>query len=351
MEITRELFDEQRRPRFGTKNPDRMQLAFWEWMIRGNDTPPRPEEEGILAQFGLIKRRGVLKSCHGPWRARDLFNLPLNREEGPIWTFDRMGATRTELPDGRVICVGGEHEDYYDPDFCIYNDVIVFGPDDEIEIYGYPREVFPPTDFHTASLVDDTLILVGCLGYPDDRHVGHTPVYSLELSTYRISRIECSGEMPGWISDHEAEVDQDGRVIIRGGKVSEAEPRVRRNIEEYALDIRAKAWRRLTNRNWRQFSICREDGDTLDWVWDTEQRPEIEALLPRGVEHTVAQVVDLVSARILVRDVSVSIQREMGNIEIVIEGSLPDELTLRLAEDVRSNAEAAFGSRCILQEL
>ena len=36
MQITREVFDEQRRPRFGTANPERMRLEFWDWMIRGN---------------------------------------------------------------------------------------------------------------------------------------------------------------------------------------------------------------------------------------------------------------------------------------------------------------------------
>src|SRR4051794_32167387 len=120
MEISRELFDQQRRPRFGTANPERMRLAFWEWMIRGGGGPAA-EHEGFLGRIGLITRNGVLKSTYGPWRARDLFNVPVDREDGPIWTFDRMGQTRTELPDGRLVCVGGEHEDYYDPDFCIYN--------------------------------------------------------------------------------------------------------------------------------------------------------------------------------------------------------------------------------------
>ena len=41
--------------------------------------------------------------------------------ESTRWCFKRFGATSTRLPDGRVVCVGGEHEDYYDPDFCIYN--------------------------------------------------------------------------------------------------------------------------------------------------------------------------------------------------------------------------------------
>src|SRR5262245_54182637 len=133
MRISRELFDAQRRPRFGTANPERMQLAFWEWMIRGDDIPTA--DEGIIGQYGPSKRAGILKSVYGPYRARDLDQVPLNRDDGPIWTFDRMGQTRTELPDGRVVCIDGEHEDHYDPDFCIYNDVVVFGPADKIEIY------------------------------------------------------------------------------------------------------------------------------------------------------------------------------------------------------------------------
>src|SRR5579864_1183506 len=114
-------------------------------MIRGDGVAPAGPG---LSGKGLIMRDGKLKSGYGPYRARDFFSIPLNREEGPIWTFDRMGRTCNELPDGRVVCIGGEHEDSYDPDFCIYNDVVVFSPTDQIEIFGYLKEVFPPTDFH-----------------------------------------------------------------------------------------------------------------------------------------------------------------------------------------------------------
>lgn len=146
--------------------------------------------------FGCEK---ASSSPYGPYRARDLFNIPLNREGGPIWTFDRMGATPSQLVDGRVIFLGGEHQDYYDLDFCIYNDVVVLGPYGQIEIYGYPKDVFPPTDFHTATVVSDHIIIVGGLGYRDCRRPGHTPVYTLDRSQYCISGIPTSGEMPGWI--------------------------------------------------------------------------------------------------------------------------------------------------------
>jgi len=31
-------------------------------------------------------------------------------------------------PDGRTVCSGGEHEERHDPDFFVYDDVIVDGP-------------------------------------------------------------------------------------------------------------------------------------------------------------------------------------------------------------------------------
>ena len=86
----------------GTANPSVMDNPFWKWMVFG----------------GL-----------GAWHARQTFGTDpdevyaeLNSEEPrPVWCFKRWGATRTKIPDGRIICIGGEHEDHYDPDFCIYN--------------------------------------------------------------------------------------------------------------------------------------------------------------------------------------------------------------------------------------
>jgi hypothetical protein len=59
MQISRATFDEQRRPRFGTANPERMQLAFWEWMVRGDDMPPA-DPGSALGELGLMMRAGVL---------------------------------------------------------------------------------------------------------------------------------------------------------------------------------------------------------------------------------------------------------------------------------------------------
>jgi hypothetical protein len=318
-------------------------------MIRGGDEPSA-EDEGALGELGLIMRNGVLRSRYGPWRVRELFNVPLNRADGPIWTFDRMGQTCTELPDGRVLCVGGEHEDSYDPDFCIYNDVVVLDQKDRVEIYGYPREVFPPTDFHTATLVGDWLAILGCLGYPEDRRPGHTPVHALDLSSYCVAAVETSGDGPGWIFKHEAECDQRGVITVRGGEVIEGgtgEQRFRRNVEEFALDTRSWLWHRLTNRDWPQFAIRQED---RSW-FVLENRPEPKALMPCRVDHVVEANNDWDRARIVVGGVPVSLTVGVSVIEVIIEGELPGGLVHQLTEEIRANAEAATGHRCVLERV
>jgi len=256
-----------------------------------------------------------------------------------------MGATHTELPDGRIVSVGGEHEDYYDPDFCIYNDVVVQGPADQIEIYGYPTEVFPPTDFHTATEVDGRMVIIGGLGYQQSRRPGHTPVYSLDLSNYRISEQRTTGENPGWIFKHQADL-ANGMIKIWGGEVIQAngdKERYRRTLNEYTLDTMSWAWVRTTNRNWRQWSIRQENGS----FFIQDGRPKPEALLPRNIDYERASCDAWNGARIIVEGVAVSLTVGVSFIDLIVEGDLSTETSARLAEEIRHNAEAATGRRCI----
>src|SRR5436309_2998193 len=154
--IARELFVEWRSPRFGDANPSVLTNPVWEWLIR---TP------------------------RSAYQATELLGGPSALDAGPGWCFDRFGQTTTVLPDGREVLVAGEHEDHYDPDFFIYNDVVVRTPDGRIKIFCYPRDAFPPTDFHSATLVDNRIIIVGNLGYPEQRKPGFTPVLILDHGT------------------------------------------------------------------------------------------------------------------------------------------------------------------------
>lgn len=219
LDVSREHYLAAKSRCFGQANPEILAEPFWHAMIR---------------------------SRAGAYTARTTFDDTSSYGE-PVWCFQRFGRTLTALPDGRYVEVGGEHEDYYDPDFCIYNDVVVYGGNGAITLYGYPAEVFPPTDFHTATLVGDSIYLIGSLGYQGQRRVGETPVYRLSCATWAIERVQTSGRTPGWISRHVARYDlASHQIVIHGGKRSVAnavgaEAYVD-NSETFTLDLNSLEW-------------------------------------------------------------------------------------------------------------
>lgn len=222
MTISPDIFRSQATRRFGTRNPERMDLPFWLEMVRS----------GMNA-----------------WQAKEKFARdPVTRaqvEEAPVWTFDRFGCTRTRLSDGSVVCVAGEHEDYGDPDFCIYNDVITFRPDGGIEIYGYPPDLFPPTDFHTATLVGDDLYLIGSLGYAENRaEKSRAQVLVLNLRNFKMRLVSATGDNPGWISCHRAKLVSPTTIAIWGGQTSMGSELLD-NEGAYELDTAIGRWSRL----------------------------------------------------------------------------------------------------------
>jgi ankyrin repeat protein len=218
--VAKDEFLRARTRRFGSANPERQQEPFWEAMIRA----------GVSGYEGA-QSVGEASGPGGP----------------PVWSADRFGQSITLLPDGRVVHIGGEHEDHYDPDFCIYNDVFVYAGDGSIAIFGYPEDVFPPTDFHTATLIEGFIYVIGRLGYHGTRRYGETPVYRLDIATLRMERIDAGGESPGWIYDHRATRTGPSRIRISGGTVV-----TRPNADEihagsdraFVLDVERHLWRR-----------------------------------------------------------------------------------------------------------
>src|SRR5690606_30371083 len=110
-EVTPELFAEWASPREGRSNPERLDNPVWASLVRTPVTAWTAREE-----------------------AREKF--PGTSARPPGWCFHRFGQSSTALPDGRVVLIAGEHEDHYDPDFHIYNDVVVRHPDGRLEIFG-----------------------------------------------------------------------------------------------------------------------------------------------------------------------------------------------------------------------
>ncbi|KAK4148918.1 hypothetical protein C8A00DRAFT_19337 [Chaetomidium leptoderma] len=198
----------------------------------------------------------------------------------PVFCFCRFGRTETKLPDGRIVYIAGEHEDYYDPDFNIYNDVVVVhrhgavqeteqteegtGADDagsenemsddsdydkeywedlkrekikedletaalaagvdpaDIQIYGYPADVFPATYFHTATYFKDErtggneyVYIIGGLGYGKSPHRKATLVHRLDLQDHSIRRIATNGEAP----PPRVGSEKEWKVELQGGRI------------------------------------------------------------------------------------------------------------------------------------
>ncbi|MFK8017674.1 MAG: ankyrin repeat domain-containing protein [Gammaproteobacteria bacterium] len=213
-------FAEGRSRRFGRENPEEMHSRFWMAMIM---------------------------SGAGAYRATDQFQGPSSLDAGPVWCAERFGQSYTPLEDGRVIEIGGEHEDSYDSDFCIYNDVFVHQPGEATRIFGYPKTVFPPTDFHTTTLIGNSIYVVGSLGYRGERRYGQTQVFRLNTSTLHMERLTTSGDGPGWISEHRAELIAGQMIRVSEGTIlssnRQRETRVD-NCHVYELDVQTLVWRR-----------------------------------------------------------------------------------------------------------
>jgi ankyrin repeat protein len=216
IECTPDEYKAARHRIFGNANPQLMNFPFWQAMV----------SSGTSASH-----------------ARRLFDEGRRLAE-PVWCFQRMGQTFTELPDGRVIEIAGEHEDSYDPDFCIYNDVIVHHGDGTFDIYGYPRDVFPPTDFHTATLVGESIFIIGNFGNYEDRRYGHTQVYRLDIRTLAMESVDTRGEPPGWFSSHRARLIGNS-IEAKGGSILESndgKENWRDNHDTYLLDLSTMTW-------------------------------------------------------------------------------------------------------------
>lgn len=215
---SKEDFEEGKYRKFGKSNPERMQVSFWQAMIR---------------------------SGASAYAAKVQFQATEPPETEPVWCFQRFGCSLSFLEDGRIVQIGGEHEDDYMPDFCIYNDIIVHNRDGSIDILGYPENIFPPTDFHSATVVGNSIYIIGALGYPRARILGLTPVYRLCCTSFSIERINVSGVQPGWIYKHRARLQDNRSIVVSGGVIISQENIQQPNTAEFALDLETWTWSRL----------------------------------------------------------------------------------------------------------
>lgn len=223
IECTPEEYLEDKYVYFGEENPEKVDAPFWHAMVR---------------------------SGASAYRARATFEDTTDHFDDAVWSYQRSGQSITIIPGQRIVEIGGEHEDSYDPDYTIYNDVFVHHGEGNFEIYAYPEEVFPPTAAHSATLAGGHVYIIGNLGYADNRQLGVTPVYRLDIATFAIEKVETSGENPGWISGHRAgfnaEKGEAGVIYVWEGNVysgmEDEEEQWQENEVFYALDLASGVW-------------------------------------------------------------------------------------------------------------
>ena len=317
----------------------------------------------------------LVRSELSAYQANERFAGPSAFAAGPGWCFSRFGQSTTELDDGRVVLVAGEHEDHYDPDFFIYNDVVVRHPDGRIDIYGYPREVFPPTDFHSATRVGGRLVIIGCLGYPADRRPETTPVFVLDLETFSMASVQCHGTAPGWIHSHQARLSEDGAsIVVERGKLARGHgASLVENIDDWRLELATWEWVRLTERDWPRWEVRRSDGRP-NQLWELEQAlwarkyPDDEVFqraekgesvgdldvyerryAPPLTHEALPEVEEEFGVhRIQVQGVVVRYVEDSYSVQMTVEGSLPRDALDALAQDLFEKLSALEGTACEL---
>jgi hypothetical protein len=229
------------RTRYGTAHPERVDNPLWEQAMRED-----------WSGYALGQHLASADARSGHDYSQSAYR---DTDPGPFWSWQRFGRTSTPLPDGRIIHIAGEHEDAYDPDFCIYNDVVVEHPDGRREFLLYPKDVFPPTDFHSATLVGEAIVLIGSLGYRDLRRPGETQVLKLDTRSLRFETVATTGEGPGWISRHSAERLGETAMRSVGGSVQTAAG-YERSTGMFELDLVSMTWRRRPHGDTALFPIA-----------------------------------------------------------------------------------------------
>ncbi|ORX99427.1 hypothetical protein BCR34DRAFT_127070 [Clohesyomyces aquaticus] len=297
--VTRQQFEEGRTRRFGTTNPEVMDIVFWRAMVEARTDPwgfrqkfPKTsspgERRGEREDEGIseVNRSADERNSEDEGNGDEQDGKHDGEEQGngdgdqssttataateqhqptesadqaphkeifpgygpPIWCNPgRLGQPRITLLDGTKVEIAGEHEDFYDPDFLVYNDVIVYHPDKTFTIYGYPEEDFPPTDFHTATYHpgSSSIYIIGNMSAPSG--TVETPVYWLRTTDWKIFPLAPTGKSPGCIAQHRAELQGD-EIRVWGGRRYGGG-----NGEEGSEVENGKAWvLRLKDLVWRE---------------------------------------------------------------------------------------------------
>lgn len=161
-----------------------------------------------------------------------------------------------------------ESQDYYDPDFDIYNDVTIKYHDQDLkfsyEIWNYPESQFPPVYAHSTVYDDRTnqVYITGGLGTGDRQRKGVTEIYQLNLESKDIQQVETFGESPPCLHNHETKMWNYDLIEMKGGHILKNNI-VIKNLYVWYFNLKTKTW------------LKQESEIFQHWMIQTDKREEL----------------------------------------------------------------------------
>lgn len=125
------------------------------------------------------------------------------------------------------------------------------------EIYTYPSDIFPATDFHTATLVENLqnkssfIYIIGGSGYVDSEHRKQTLTHRLCLETMKMEVVDTKGVQVPPLCNNLYDVQAilstkgDPKITITAKtNIERAKPKeiFKSHKCEYTLDLNASIW-------------------------------------------------------------------------------------------------------------
>jgi len=313
-EVKKDDFLEWHSPRYGTDNPTQVDSNFWKQ---------------------AIAQRHCAYTIEKKYCTEDSF------KNYPIWCFERYGQSLNKV-NGKEI----------------------------------PKDIFPPTDFHTATLVDEeTLLIIGSLGYSKDRQTGITPVYSLNINSFQITKVNTTGENPGWIYEHRSIVSKDNKTVKITGGIIQRE-HLWDNLDEWELDLQTSTWSRLSHITWPRWKLTRTDRKRtnfseirfLEMYKDNKDYTEKTKTLSNTLgfnidEHTLENFYvfnEITSYKVLtetdeynifqvsIDDIVVTFEESSSDITVTVQGALDPNLVTQLQELTLQKFLAIEGDNAVM---
>ncbi|WP_213067261.1 hypothetical protein, partial [Acinetobacter sp. CFCC 10889] len=157
-------------------------------------------------------------------------------------------------------------EDYYFPDFDIYNDVTIKYLDGTCELWNYPEEQFPPVYAHSTIYDKNThkTYITGGLGSGDRQRQNVTEIYVLDLETKDIQKIEALGESPPCLHDHNTKIWNHDLIEIKGGYILHKGIAIK-NMYVWYFNLKTQTWLKQESEQYQQWVITPEIGRYLSF--------------------------------------------------------------------------------------